>query len=95
MTPGQAVVLRAFAEFGDMTDVALATYVHHIADEPMSSSGIRTRRAELTRFVPALLEVVDTKVLKSGRRAAIHGLTDEGRKVALALGVESIHASVR
>ena len=95
LTAGQRVVLRAFYEFGAMDDTALSIYVHHIADEPMSSSGIRTRRAELTRTIdersnPApLLRVVGTKKLKSGRRAAIHDLTDIGLLVALAEASEA------
>lgn len=76
LTTGQSVVLRAFNEFGAMDDTTLAVYVHHIAEQPMSSSGIRTRRAELAR--KGLLTVVDTKKLKSGRRAAIHDLTVDG-----------------
>lgn len=74
--------MLAFAEFGQMTDVALAVYVHHVAEVSMSSSGIRTRRAELTRTEPPLLEVVGTHRMKSGRRAAVHNLTPEGRATA-------------
>lgn len=88
LTKGQRVVLLAFYEFGAMNDTALSVYVHHIAESPMSSSGIRTRRAELTRTVdengnPApLLRVVGTKKLKSGRRSAVHDLTELGRDIA-------------
>jgi hypothetical protein len=79
LSAGQITVLRAFHEFGPMDDTALAVYVHHVAEQPMSSSGIRTRRAELVR--KGLLAVVRTKRVKSGRRAAIHGLTWDGRAV--------------
>jgi hypothetical protein len=82
LTDGQRNVLRAFYEFGPMDDTALTVYVHHVADKAMSSSGIRTRRAELTRTAPPLLQAVDTKRLKSGRRAAIHALTPTGYALA-------------
>lgn len=78
LTPGQVAVLRAFYEFGDMTDVALATYVHHVSEVNMSSSGIRTRRAELCRTDPPLLRKVDHRITKSGREAGVHRLTSEG-----------------
>jgi hypothetical protein len=65
-----------------MDDTALTVYVHHVAEQSMSSSGIRTRRAELTRTTPPLLQAVDTKRLKSGRRAAIHALTPTGQILA-------------
>lgn len=86
LTDGQTAVLRAFHDFGrPMDDLALTVYVHHIEDDPMSSSGIRTRRAELSRRTdtrPPFLHVVGTKVLKSGRNAAIHDLTPAGRRAA-------------
>lgn len=63
-----------------MSDIALETYVHHIADVPMSSSGIRTRRAELAD--KGLLKITGTKKLKSGRRAAVYGLTYNGARKA-------------
>jgi hypothetical protein len=68
-----------------MDDQALTVYVHHIEDDGQSSSGIRSRRAELCRRDgnrPPLLQVVGTKKLKSGRRAAVHGLTKTGKRVA-------------
>lgn len=85
LTEGQTAVLRAFHEFGPMTDVALSVYVHHVSETSMSSSGIRSRRAELTRPTAqrgSLLHVVGTKKLKSGRRAAVHALTNEGYRSA-------------
>lgn len=90
LTAGQTAVLRAFHEFGPMTDVALSVYVHHVEEVSMSSSGIRSRRAELARATSSrgpLLHAVGTKKLKSGRRAAVHALTDEGKLLAeLAFG---------
>jgi hypothetical protein len=83
LTKGQQAVLRAFSDFGAMDDTALTVYVHHIADVAMSSSGIRSRRAELAR--KGLLAVVGVKQLKSGRNAAIHGITRKGEQVAVLL----------
>ena len=96
LTQGQRVVLRAFYEFGPMDDTALSIYVHHIADEPMSSSGIRSRRAELARLTDeagnGLLRIVRTKKLKSGRRAAVHALTDAGYLLASELTSDLVTA---
>lgn len=78
LTNGQCAVLTAFREFGPMTDVALAVYVHHVAQESMSSSGIRSRRAELV--AKGLLDVIGTKAMKSGRRAAVHQINAQGQK---------------
>lgn len=78
LSPGQRTVLTAFQSFDQMDDVILTVYVHHIADSPMSSSGIRTRRAELVR--KGCLRVVGTKTLKSGRPAAVFGITAKGRR---------------
>lgn len=77
LTKGQLVVLRAFKSFGPMDDVALTVYVHHIADSAMSSSGIRSRRAELAR--KGYIAITGTKRVKSGRRAAVHGITPFGK----------------
>lgn len=87
LTNGQMAVLRAFNEFGSMTDLALSVYVHHVAEESMSSSGIRTRRSELSRR--GLLEDVGTRKLKSGRKAIVHGLTNRGRQIAESLATNA------
>lgn len=76
LTDGQITVLEAFRTVGSMEDVVAAAYVHHIAD--MSSSGVRSRRAELVS--KGALEVVGTKVMRSGRKAAVHGITKAGRQ---------------
>lgn len=78
LTGGQHTVLQAFKNFGDMDDVALTVYVHHIADNPMSSSGVRSRRAELVR--KGCITTTGKKRLKSGREASIHGITATGRQ---------------
>lgn len=79
LTNGQIAVLNAFYEFGPMTDITLTAYVHHTSPKNMASSGIRTRRSELVR--KGLVEKVDEKKLKSGRMAAVHTLTQEGRNL--------------
>lgn len=89
LSPGQTSVLRAFYEFEKpLDDTGLAVYVHHIEDDPQSSSGIRSRRAELVR--KGLVTAVGTKRLKSGRTAAIHALTPQGESIASSLFVKSV-----
>lgn len=83
LTKGQLEVLKAFKALGSVDDGALAAYVHHMAPVSMSSSGVRSRRAELVR--EGALEITGTHRLKSGRLAAIHGLTKRGRKALKAL----------
>lgn len=77
LTNGQLEVLKAFKTLGSVDDGALAAYVHHMSSASMSSSGVRSRRAELVR--KGALEITGTHRLKSGRSAAIHGLTTNGR----------------
>jgi hypothetical protein len=78
LTEGQAAVLAAFNEYGPMTDMALAVYIHHTSQLSMSSSGIRTRRVELQRMVPPLIQQSGFKTAKSGRQMAIHEITEDG-----------------
>lgn len=82
LTPGQAEVLKAFLDHGPMHDAELATFVHHHSALTMSSSGIRSRRSELSKMVPPLLQPVGVRTMKSGRNSAIHGLTLDGYAVA-------------
>lgn len=82
LTAGQTEVLRAFSDHGPMHDAELATFVHHHSPLTMSSSGIRTRRAELARMDPPLLQTVGRRVMKSGRNSVVHGLTREGLVLA-------------
>lgn len=97
LTDGQRAVLRAFHEFGrPMDDITLSVLVHHVADRPYSSSGIRSRRAELCRIIgndgvtnyastQPLVEAVGRKRLRSRRYAKVFALTAEGERVAKAL----------
>jgi hypothetical protein len=89
LTAGQAEVLKAFLDHGPMHDAELATFVHHHSPLTMSSSGIRTRRAELARLDPPLLQAVGVRPMKSGRHSAVHGLTAAGKTAA-----ESLYAAV-
>lgn len=75
LTDGQIAVLSAFKDAGAIEDQVLAALVHHRTF--MSSSSIRSRRAELVR--KGALEVVGTKKLRSGRSAAVHAITRQGK----------------
>lgn len=90
LTHGQQAVLRTFHEFGPQHDEALASFVHHHSTTSMSSSGVRTRRAELTRMDPPLVQAVGTRKMKSGRHAAVHALTTVGQAEAMFLDAPSI-----
>ena len=79
LSPGQRTVLQAFSAYGDLDDVGLSVYIHHVADKSMSSSGIRTRRCELERL--GFVRVVGVKQTKSGRSEAVNGITAKGRSV--------------
>jgi hypothetical protein len=84
LTDGQLAVLKAFHDFEPMTDEVLAVWIHHFEGKPMSSSGVRTRRAELSRPSDdrgALVHVVGEKKTRT-RRALVHHLTPEGAKLA-------------
>lgn len=76
LNDGQKVVLRAIGRLGDVDDVTLAAYCHHLAE--MSSSGVRTRRSELAR--KGLVQGTGVVRTRSGRSAAEHGLTGLGRQ---------------
>lgn len=79
LTKGQEAVLKAFSAIGPVDDVGLAVYVHHVAEISMSSSGVRSRRAELVN--KGLVRVTGSKRTKSGRTACIHRLTSKGARV--------------
>jgi predicted ArsR family transcriptional regulator len=78
LTHGQEAVIKAFGQIGSIDDTGLAVYIHHVADISMSSSGVRSRRAELVR--KGLVTVTGVKTTKSGRAQAIHGLTIKGQR---------------
>lgn len=72
VTPSQAEVYGVYHEFGvDLPDHALVPLAQHAMRLRQSSSGIRSRRAELVR--KGLLKQVDTTRTGSGRTAAVYG----------------------
>jgi hypothetical protein len=75
LTSSQVAVLKGFKDVGPMEDQVLAALLHHRTS--MSSSSVRSRRAELVR--KGALNVVSTTKLRSGRAAAVHALTKDGR----------------
>lgn len=78
MTNGQFAVLDALSNYTKgLDDQGLAVHVHHIADNDMSSSGVRTRRAELASM--GFVTPVGVKRTRSGRSAAIHAVTAQGK----------------
>lgn len=83
LSPGQEAVLRTISDTGPVDDVGLAYFVHHRSPHDMSSSGARSRRAELVDL--GLLTVVGTSRTKSNRNAAIHDLTPKGQRALSAL----------
>lgn len=73
MTAGQTAVFEAVTKYGPLTDAALVPLVQHLANERMSSSGIRTRRSELVAM-RKLRQRGEVK-MPSGRYAALWGTT--------------------
>lgn len=71
LTPAQADVYRVLRRFrGGLTDTALVPLVQHMAGSHQSSSGIRTRRAEL--LAKGLVVPTDkTERTGSGRTARV------------------------
>jgi hypothetical protein len=70
VTETQQVILRVFREFGPMCDASLVARLRLLAPLLASESGIRSRRAELTRL--GLIEDSGELVkLSSGRRAIV------------------------
>lgn len=67
MTTAQSAVLNAVKEYGPITDAALVPLMQHLSQVSMSSSGIRSRRAELAD--QGLVESTGTIRMPSGRLA--------------------------
>ena len=70
MTAAQQAVLDAIKKYGPITDAALVPLVQHVANVPMSSSGIRTRRNELV-YVHGKVKQGGEVRMPSGRLAAL------------------------
>ncbi len=69
MTISQETILAVLRKHGPLPDHALVPIVQHVAGAHMSSSGIRSRRAELAE--QNLVKAVDTIKMPSGRRAKV------------------------
>lgn len=69
MTTTQEAVLAVLKAHGPLPDHALVPIVQHVAQKHMSSSSIRSRRAELTRAGDVIW--VSEVTMPSGRRAAV------------------------
>jgi hypothetical protein len=69
MTKGQKEVLKMLKHHGPMTDQALVPLMQHLAPTHYSSSGIRTRRAELAEL--GKLKTKGRVKLPSGRYAVV------------------------
>lgn len=70
LTPAQSEIYSILRQFGALPDHALVPLAQHVAGAHQSSSGIRTRRAELARrsFV---VDTGDRVVTASGRKATV------------------------
>lgn len=72
VTSGQSAVLGVLEQHAPLPDHALVPLVQHVANVRMSSSGIRSRRAELVE--QGKVKQVDTVKMPSGREAAVWDL---------------------
>lgn len=69
MTRSQREVLEVLDVYGPLPDTALVPLAQHVGDVHQSSSGIRSRRAELAS--QGLVKQVDTITLPSGKTAKV------------------------
>lgn len=69
LRPTQLEVYETLRRYGPLPDHALVPLAQHVVRIPQSSSGIRSRRAELARsgFVESINEVT----MPSGRKAHV------------------------
>jgi hypothetical protein len=88
LTTNQRVVLRALKEYGQADDVTLSVYVHQMGMSDMSSSGVRSRRAELVRN--GLVEVVGVRKMRSGKSAAVHAITTKGSQTLRKSAIKAV-----
>lgn len=79
MTDSQKAVLNVLATYGPLPDHALVPLTQHVANVHQSSSGIRTRRSELST-VGYVKETGDRIKMPSGRTAAVWSATLRGEK---------------
>lgn len=69
MTTSQKEVLKVLNQYGPLPDTALVPLAQHLEQVHQSSSGIRTRRSELT--ADGYVAQVGTITLPSGRSAKV------------------------
>jgi hypothetical protein len=72
VTANQSAVYGVLEELGPLSDLALVPLAQHMLGVHQSSSGIRSRRAELTDM-GLVVEVAKTKT-PSGRTAGVYGV---------------------
>lgn len=69
VTPAQFEVYTVLKQYGPLPDHALVPLAQHVVKSHQSSSGIRSRRAELA--ISALVVPVDEVKTSSGRTAIV------------------------
>jgi hypothetical protein len=69
VTPAQAEVHSVLKQFGPLPDHALVPLAQHVVSAHQSSSGIRSRRAELVR--KGLASAESAVLTASGRKAIV------------------------
>lgn len=69
ITASQKEVYEVLKQYGPLPDVALVPLAQHLVHTPQSSSGIRSRRAELER--KGFVVEVDQITTASGRKAGV------------------------
>lgn len=80
MTKNHREVLKALAIIDHpVTDAALVPSMQHAFGSRQSSSGIRSRRKELTARRTPFVEQAGTVIMPSGRSAKLWQITSAGR----------------
>lgn len=69
ITDSQRAVYEVLRDYGPLPDVALVPLAQHVMHNPQSSSGIRSRRAELVR--KGFITEIDSIKTASGRKAGV------------------------
>ena len=70
LTSAQTEIYSVLKQFGALPDHALVPLAQHVVGAHQSSSGIRTRRAELARK-SLVIDTGDRVVTASGRKAIV------------------------
>jgi hypothetical protein len=80
MTKSQKDVFRVLDRYGPLPDHALVPLTQHVANVHQSSSGIRTRRSELSG-IGAVKDTGDRIKMPSGRNAVVWATDPKARKL--------------